>query len=62
MNTKLITLECTLFHISTITNSTHDVIYDPPLKRSSYRKQFITAENNSCINDFRYKEICYLNN
>ena len=45
MNTKLITLECTLFHISTITNSTHDVIYDPPLKRSSYRKQFITAEN-----------------
>jgi len=62
MNTKLITLECTLFHISTITNSTHDVIYDPPLKRSSYRKQFITAENNSGINDFRYKEICYLNN
>lgn len=45
MNTKLISIECTLFHISTITNFTHDVIYNPPLKRSSYRNQFITAKN-----------------
>ena len=52
MNTKLISLECTLFYISTITNFTHDVIYDPPLKTSSYRNQFITAENNSYINNF----------